>query len=88
MNLRINPFDAGNPMSMKDAATVAAIAAFVVWILSFLANASYGVVAADPEAFLFESVKIYAVAWAGNFITLAGLEAIVKKSAEESAEPG
>ena len=88
MKLNINPFDAGNPMSAKDAAVVAAIAAFVVWILTFLAEASYGVIAADPEAFLFEAVKTYAVAWAGNFIALTGLEAIVKKAAAESAEPG
>ena len=88
MKLNINPFDAGNPMSAKDAAVIAAVAALAVWILTFLANASYGVVEADPEAFLFEAAKTYLVAWAGNFIALTGLEQLVKKAREESAEPG
>ena len=88
MKLNINPFDAGNPMSFKDAAAVAAVAALAVWILTFLADASYGVVAADPEAFLFEAVKTYLVAWAGNFITLAGLQQLVARAEKESTQPG
>lgn len=73
-------------MSFKDAAAVATITAFVIWILNFLAAASIGQIRADPEAFLFEAVKTYAVSWAGVFITLAGLEQLVKRS--ESGEPG
>ena len=79
MKLNINPFNAGNPMSWRDAATISLIAAFAVWILTFLVNATMGQIRADPEEFAFEAVKAYAIAWAGNFITLAGLSELVKK---------
>ena len=88
MKLNINPFDAGNPMSFKDAAAVAAVAALAVWILTFLVNATMGQIRADPEEFVFEAVKAYAIAWAGNFIALAGLSQLVEKAREESAQPG
>jgi len=83
MDLRINPFDTENPMDIKDAAVIATITAFVTWILSFLASATVGQIRADVVGFCFEALKVYAVAWAGNFITLAGLEQLVKRGGEE-----
>ena len=87
LKLNINPFDAENPMSWRDAATISLIAAFAVWILTFLVNATMGQIRADPEEFVFEAVKAYAIAWAGNFITLAGLSQLVEKVRAESATP-
>lgn len=75
-------------MSFQDAAIVSTVVALVTWILTFLANASMGQIRADPVAFAFEAVKTYLVTWAGTFITLAGLEEYVKRSREESEEPG
>lgn len=86
MKLKINPFDAGNPMTWRDAATVSAISAMAIWILTFLVNASIGEIRADAAEFFFEAVKAYLIAWAGNFITLAGLEQLVKKATTESGE--
>ena len=83
MKLNINPFESSNPMSFKDAAAVATVAAFATWILTFLAAASLGEIRADPEAFVFEALRTYAVAWAANFITLAGLTQLVKRSEEK-----
>jgi len=84
----MNPFEGSNPMSWRDAATIAAMAACATWILSFLVNSSIGQIRADPVEFIFEAVKAYAIAWAGNFITLAGLTALVKKATGESGESG
>jgi hypothetical protein len=83
MKLQINPFNSGNPMNIKDAATVATIIAFVTWALNFLANSSIGEVRADALGFIFEAVKCYIVSWAGAFISLAGLEQLVKKAKED-----
>jgi len=83
VKLNINPFEAANPMSLKDAAVVSTIVAFVTWILTFLASASMGQVRADPAAFCFEAVKTYAVSWAGTFISLAGLQQYVKLTKKE-----
>ena len=88
MKLKINPFDAGNPMSWRDAATVSAVGALAIWILTFLVDATAGQIRADPLEFLFEAVKAYAIAWAGNFITLAGLQQLVARAEKESVEPG
>lgn len=77
--MRINPFNTGNPMTMKDAAIVATIVAFVIWILQFFANAQYAVIVEDPGAWCFEALKNYAVSWAGTFVTLAGLEELLKR---------
>lgn len=82
MVLKINPFSQSNPMTLRDAVTVAFIVAFCTWILTFLVDASWAVISADPEAFVFEAVKTYAIAWAGTFITLAGLEQYVKRKEE------
>lgn len=79
MKLKINPFDRGNPMSWRDAATVAAIGALGIWILTFIVNATIGQIRADPAEFVFEAVKAYALAWAGNFFTLTGLDQLYKK---------
>lgn len=85
MKLKINPFNSGNPMTLKDAATLATITAAVIWILQFFANAQYVIIVADPAAWAFEAVKNYAVAWAGVFVTLAGLEQLIKRQ-EHGAE--
>jgi len=80
MKLNINPFSEGNPMTLRDAAVVSTIVAFVTWILTFLANASVGQLRADPTEFVFDALKEYAIAWAGSFISLAGLEQVVKRT--------
>ena len=80
MKLKINPFNTGNPMTLKDAATVATIMAFVTWILNFLASATVGEVRADVVAFVFEAIQFYAISWVGSFVTLAGLEQLIKRS--------
>ena len=79
MKLQINPFNARNPMTLKDAAAVATVVAFVTWILNFLASASIGQIRADVAEFVFEAIKCYAVSWAGAFISLAGLEQLIKR---------
>ena len=80
MKLKINPFNTENPMTMKDAAAVATIMAFVTWILNFLASATIGEVRADVAAFVFEAIQCYAISWVGSFVTLAGLEQLIKRS--------
>jgi len=80
LDININPFSAGNPMTIKDAAIVATIAAFAVWILQFFANAQWVIIVSDPAAWVFEAVKNYAVSWAGIFVSLAGLEQLVGKA--------
>lgn len=82
MKLRINPFNSGNPMNLKDAATVATIIAFVTWILNFFAAATIGEVRADVVEFIFEAIQSYVVAWAGAFISLAALEQLIKRTKE------
>ncbi|MBA7646864.1 hypothetical protein ES703_54630 [subsurface metagenome] len=82
MKLRINPFNSGNPMNMRDAATVATIIAFATWILNFFASTSIDQVRADVVGFIFEAIKTYAVAWAGAFISLAALEQLIKHRKE------
>jgi len=83
MGLKINPFDVGNPMSLKDAAVISTVVAFVTWILTFIANTSLGQIRADPAEFAFNALKEYAIAWAGTFISLTGLEEYVKKTKKE-----
>lgn len=84
VKLNINPFNAGNPMTLKDAAAVALIAAFAVWILQFFANAQWDIIVADAPRWVFEAVRNYLVSFAGIFVSLAGLEQLVKKSKETS----
>jgi len=83
MRLKINPFNRGNPMTIKDAAVVAGVSAFAVWVLQFFANASYLILITDPGAWVFDALKSYAVTWAGIFVSLAGLEQLVKRGAKE-----
>ena len=80
MKLKINPFSTENPMTLKDAGAVATVVAFVTWILNFLASASIGQIRADVAEFCFEAIKWYLVSWAGAFISLAGLEQLIKRS--------
>jgi len=82
MKLNINPFNKSNPMTFKDAAAVATLTAIAVWILNFLANATIGEIRVDPAAFAFDCIKTYLTTWAGNFITLAGLEQLMKRREE------
>lgn len=83
MKLKINPFNNGNPMALKDAAIVATVVAFIIWVLQFFANAQYVTVVADPGAWAFEAIKNYVVNWAGTFAALAGLEQLVKRQKQE-----
>lgn len=83
MRLKINPFNTGNPMTLKDAAVVALIVAFCIWVLSFFANASWVIIVEDPAAWGFEAIKEYIVAFVGTFIGLAGLEELVKRRGEQ-----
>jgi len=86
VKLNLNPFETSNPMSFKDAAVVATVAAFTTWILTFMVAASLGEIRADPADFVFEAVKAYLVAWAGAFITLTGLTEIVKRREGEHGQ--
>jgi len=69
-------------MTLKDAAVVALVAAFAVWILQFFANAQWDIIMQDPARWVFEAIKNYAVTFAGIFVSLAGLEQLVKKAKE------
>jgi len=84
VKININPFNTSNPMSLKDAATVAAIAALAVWILQFFANAQWDIIVCDPARWVFDAIKNYLVTFAGIFVSLAGLEQLVKKAKETS----
>ena len=88
MKLNINPFNSENPMSLGDAAKVAAATALVVWILTFLANATLGQIKADPVEFCFNAVVSYLVTFAGNFAGLAGLKYYTNRQKEGGETPG
>jgi len=79
VKLNINPFSTNNPMTLKDAAIVSFIVAACIWVLNFFASAEWIIIIADPAAWAFEAVKTYAVSWAGTFISLAGLEQLIKR---------
>lgn len=86
MKLNINPFNTSNPMTLKDAAIISTISAGAIWILNFFASATWASISADPATWIFDAVKTYAVAWAGNFITLSGLEALIKHGEKPKPE--
>jgi len=77
MKLNINPFNQGNPMTFKDAAVVSTLSSVAITILNVVANATFQTVTGSPGEFTFNCVKTFLVSWAGNFITLAGLEKLV-----------
>lgn len=79
MKLKINPFNTGNPMTLKDAAIVSVIGATAIYFLTFFINVTAGQISADPAAFLVDSVKTWMASFWGNFIALAGLEQYVKR---------
>lgn len=79
LKLNINPFNEGNPMTLKDAAVVATVVAFIIWVLGFFANAQYLIIVEAPKQWIFNAFKDYLVNWAGTFVTLAGLEQLVKR---------
>jgi len=83
MKLNIDPFNRGNPMTLKDAAVVSTLAATAIMILNVIASATVGQVRADPLAFCFELAKAWLVAWAGNFVTLSGLEIYISRTRKE-----
>ena len=81
--MRINPFNRGNPMSLKDAMIISTMTATATYFLAFLVNVSFGQVVAEPWTFAFESFKIWMQAFWGNFIVLFGLEQYLKRRAKE-----
>jgi len=83
MDLKINPFNKSNPMSLKDAGLVSAIGATTTYVLTFLANATLGQIRADVAAFVFDSVKVWLATFFGNLITLTGIKALVEKVSQE-----
>jgi len=82
MRLNINPFNKGNPMTFRDAAIVSTLSSVAITILNVVANATYQTVTGQPGEFAFNCVKTFLVSWAGNFITLAGLEKLVGGKSE------
>ena len=82
LKLNINPFNTNNPLTFKDAAVIATIVAACIWALNFFANTEWLIIVKDPAAWGFEAVKSYIVSWAGTFISLAGLEQLIKRSKE------
>jgi hypothetical protein len=87
VKLNINPFNRGNPMTFKDAAVVSTLAGVVITILNQVANATFQTVSASPVEFAFNCVKTFLVSWAGNFITLSGLEQLIKYTQEKETKP-
>lgn len=85
MKLSINPFNRGNPMTLKDAAIVSSLGALATMILTVFANATYALVVAAPGEFVFNLIKSFLTAWAGMFVVLTGLEKYVQsKEAEKN----
>jgi len=82
MKLKINPFNRNNPLSMKDAAIISGISATATYVITFLANTSLGQIQADPLLFAYDSIKTWLTSFFGTFITLAGLEALIKRGQE------
>jgi len=82
MDLKINPFNKGNPMTLMDAAKVSAISATAIYFLTFFINITAGQISADPVTFLVDSVKTWMASFWGNFIALAGLEQLIKPKEE------
>ena len=83
MKWNINPFDRANPISLKEAVLISALAATATYFLTFFINAQYAVVIADPGLFIFESIKTWMAAFWGTVITLAGLEQYIKRKEEQ-----
>jgi len=88
MQLRINPFNRGNPMSLKDAAIVSGLAALATYFLSFLVNIGYAQVKADLAAFAFESIKCLGSSFFGTLMALLGLEQLIRRAEEKQPSPG
>jgi len=70
-------------MTLKDAAIVAVVIAFCVWVLNFFAVQEWIIVVADPAAWCFIAIRTYIVAWAGTFVGLAGLHQLIERGASE-----
>lgn len=79
MKININPFNHGNPMSLRDAAIVSSLGAIATMLLTVFANATYVTVIASPGEFAFNLLKSFLTAWAGMFVVLSGLEKYVQK---------
>lgn len=84
VKLRINPFNTGNPLGLRDALIIAVISASATYTISFLANVTYGQVVTAPGEFLFDSIKTWAAAFFGSLITLGGLDQYIKRKEVKS----
>jgi hypothetical protein len=74
-------------MTFKDAAIVSSIAGVTITILNQVANTTFQTVSASPVEFAFNCVKTFLASWAGNFITLSGLEQLIKYTKEKETKP-
>ena len=83
MKLRINPFNRGNPLGLKDAAVISIVMAVANYFIGFLAGYSYAAVRADVGSFVFESVKTLGGSFFASLITLAGLEKLVQRGDQD-----
>lgn len=83
MKININPFNHGNPMTLRDATIVSSLGAAATMLLTVFSNATYTLVAASPGEFAFNCVKSFLTSWAGMFIVLSGLEKYVQKQEVE-----
>jgi len=86
MKLSINPFNAGNPMTLKDAAIVSAIGATAIYFLTFFINITAGQIVSDPATFCVDSLKTWMASFWGNFGTLAGLNWLIRRAETEPSE--
>jgi len=82
LKIKINPFDKGNPMTLGDAALLATVIAFVLWVTGFFANAQWEIIQIDVAQWCFDALKNYIVEWASVFFTLAGLEQLIQRGEE------
>jgi len=81
-DININPFNKLNPMSIKDAAAIATVGAFITMALTNIANVTLGQVRADVIQVVFDMAKTYIITWASIFGTETGIATLVKKGEE------
>lgn len=83
---KTNPFDSGNPMTFADAFKLSLIVASVTTILAIFTGLTFENLIAEPLKCLFEFGRNWLIAFAGNFITLSGLEIYVHRNKEAETE--
>ncbi len=81
--MNINPFNKGNPMTLKDAATVSAIIAAATFFLQFLVGWTYGQICTDVGEFVFQSLRWFGTSFFGSFMALTGLEVYMHRKGED-----